>query len=128
MNWTKRQLIDYYLQRVQAGDKESGTGAVLQKLKADSVQSQDKEAIHMHRQKEKAMDGSSYPQFRVTITYFVSDRRRRDAWGMAETIADCLVSASRRLLGTDAAGRTARDNGGKGRRGLRDSGGKNQLG
>lgn len=52
-----------------------------------------------HSSKKEALDGKSHPTYRVSITWLVSDRRRRDAWGMSETIADCIVSAFRRFYG-----------------------------
>lgn len=113
MRWTPEQFDDYNRRRVEAGHTRIRTGPVIQELKADCVQPQYQAPVHMHGQEEKAVDGQRYPQFRVSITYFVSDRRRRDAWGMAETVADCIVSATRRLLGTDAARKSGCGHGAK---------------
>lgn len=63
------------------------------------------------RASRKKVDAESSGPVRVSITYLVSDKRRRDCWGMAETIADCLVEASRRLLDSNAAGSAERQDG-----------------
>ena len=75
--------------------------SVIQEHKEPIQESKDGKDIHRDEPKEKGMDGKSHPQYRVTITWLISDRRKRDSWGMSETIADCVVSASRRFLGLD---------------------------
>jgi hypothetical protein len=61
-----------------------------------------------HRPKEKAMDERCGGPVRIAITWRVSDKRRRDAWGMAETIADCMVAAFGRLVASPTAGKSGR--------------------
>lgn len=124
MRWTKQQYEEYCQQHVQADNTGAGIGPFFQELQADSDQQKDGQAVHHVGPKEKEVDGRGVPQFRVSIKYLVSDYRRRDAWGMAETIADCLCLAARRLLGTDAPRRTKRGAGSKGARGLRGDSGK----
>src|SRR6185436_5783063 len=51
-----------------------------------------------HRPKSKVTHGGNYPQFRVRITFFYSDKRRIDLDGSANTLLDCLCSAVRRFL------------------------------
>ena len=51
-----------------------------------------------NRPESKEADGTDHPSFRVTATFYFSDRRRRDAHGAYETVADCLIAAVRRLL------------------------------
>lgn len=45
-----------------------------------------------------SLDGSGYIPFRITVTLRFSDFRRHDPDGCFSTIADCYVSATRRLL------------------------------
>lgn len=61
-----------------------------------------------NKPKETGMDGSSNQPARISITWLVSDKRRRDGWGMAETIADCIVAAFGRFSGQDATGKSKR--------------------
>ncbi len=43
------------------------------------------------------VDGESRPEFRISITLFVSNRGRRDPTGALETLCDVLTAARRRL-------------------------------
>lgn len=45
----------------------------------------------------QAMDATSGAGYFLSVTFLVSDRRRRDPTGMFETIADVLVRALRRF-------------------------------
>jgi hypothetical protein len=53
-------------------------------------------------------DGADRPKYHVTITVRFSNRRRTDLSGKLDTLLDCLVHASRRLLGDDSADRDPR--------------------
>ncbi len=57
------------------------------------------------RAKNKQPD---HPKYRVTIIWRVSDKRRRDNDGMLATVMDCLVHATRRLVGLDSVKRAKR--------------------
>lgn len=54
-----------------------------------------------NRPESAEVDGSNHGQFRVTASFRFSDRRRRDSHGAYETVIDCLVAATRRLLDAD---------------------------
>lgn len=43
------------------------------------------------------VEGESRPEYRITVTLYVSNRGRRDPSGALETICDTLVDARRRL-------------------------------
>ena len=86
----------------------NGTRPVVQEQQADQPKPQDRKTVPSHQRPEKGVDGKRHPQFRVSITWLVSDNRVRDAWGMSETVADCIVSAVRRFLGLDDPRRAKR--------------------
>lgn len=131
MGWTQQQLDDLLasnpnvrVAHAQVRDQGTGSSPVLQEQQTDCHQPQDGEAVHHVQPQEKEVDGRGYPQFRVSITYLVSDYRRRDAWGMAETVADCIVAAARRLLGADVARKPRGGARAKGAGGLLDNDGE----
>jgi len=70
---------------------------VVQEHKEDRAELKVKTGNADHRPKKKKVDGPVYRPVGISINWSLSDKRRRDAWGMAETIADCLVAAARRL-------------------------------
>jgi len=92
--------------RVEGEGMRSHT--IIQEQQTDLPQQKNKKAICSYKQKKQAMDGANHKKFRVSIHWLISDRRTRDGWGMAETIADCVVSASRRFLGLDDSRTTKR--------------------
>lgn len=96
-----------FIKRNSSDDSQSGTNPILQKWK-DADKGKDD-----HRSKEEEMDGGSHPTYYVSIEWHNSDRRRRDAWGMSETIADVLVSAFRRFYGLHDTRTAKKKNGGK---------------
>lgn len=53
--------------------------------------------IHIHPKKDKGQNAVAGKRYFVSITFRVSDKRKRDAFGMLETVADCLVRAVRRF-------------------------------
>lgn len=132
MAWTQQDLDSLLIRNPsvklgndQAGVERTRSCTVIQEQQDDCDKSEDRQAIHHVQPKKEGMDGRGYPQFRVSITYLVSDYRRRDAWGMAETIADCIVAAVGRLLGTDATRKSGSSDGSKGRRRVRNNTGEN---
>jgi hypothetical protein len=72
---------------------------IVQKQQEPVQEQENRKNVYRHRSKEKEMDGIGHQQFRVSIIWLVSDRRRRDTWGMSETIADAIVTSVRRFLG-----------------------------
>lgn len=92
-NWTPDQYNEYLQNQIR--DKRNRQRALYEERKNDPVEP----AKNHDRPKEASLDGEGHQQFNITITWHVSDRRRRDAWGMSETIADCIVSAVRRFYG-----------------------------
>lgn len=115
MRWTEQQLSEYNLRRVKAGDQKPGACPVFQEQQADSAEPKDGQALHHVLPQEEGMDGGSNTPAHVSITWLVSDKRRRDAWGMSETVADCIVSAVRRFLGLHDTRTAKRGKGGKGK-------------
>lgn len=81
------------------GDKADGLGAlpIFQEPKENSRGSKDFKAAQLHRSKAQEADGRTGGRYHVSIVFMVSDRRKRDAFGMLETVADALVRAVRRF-------------------------------
>lgn len=96
-------------------DRRDRSGPVFQKLQADRDESEDGEAVHHDGQEEEGLDGERHPAAYLSITWRVSDRRRRDAWGMSETVADAVVSAVRRFVGLPDTRTAKRKSGRKGK-------------
>lgn len=74
---------------------------------AASPQLQEPEASHKKRRldnraENKNTDGRAGERYFVRVIFRVSDNRKRDAFGMLETVADCLVRAVRRFNSGDA--------------------------
>lgn len=90
MRWTKEQYADYI-----AKDKRRRARPI-----HEEQQDVDGQKAN-HKARTSDVDGDSHPKFRVAITLYVSDARRRDADGALTTILDCLVHAVRRFGGMD---------------------------
>jgi len=73
------------------------TRPVFQKLQDDSLET---EADH-DKAGASALDGIGRPQFRVSVTFRISDERHRDNDGGYSTLADCLIAAVGRLAKMD---------------------------
>lgn len=74
-----------------------------------------RERPRVHGQENPPVDGQRDQQYRVTITFHISDRRRRDIDGGTSTLLDCIVAARRQLDGNTGS-RTTRKSLPKGRR------------
>ena len=68
-----------------------------QKQQGDQRQSQVRKAVLKDAPQKEGVDGGVHRQFRVSVTFLVSDNRRRDPTGMLETIMDCLIHAVRNV-------------------------------
>ena len=67
--------------------------SVVQEQQGDIPKLQEREAVHRDKTGVQNVDGKGHPRFAVTITFLVSDNRRRDIDGCASTVLDCLVKA-----------------------------------
>lgn len=104
-SWTKSDYDDW---KRRSANQRTRPCAVVQELENDC-------AGPAHHEPEAAkVDGELHPRFRVTVTLYVSDNRRRDADGALSTIMDCVIAARRRLLAVGAAGVDCGGEGGEG--------------
>lgn len=108
--WTKEQfkrhLSDQSAISARAKGGAGKGGAVVQKSQANDS-AQPKSA---RKPKRKSVNDANHPaggegkdevtggRYRVRFILCVSNRQRRDGFGMSETIADCLVRAIGRFL------------------------------
>lgn len=81
-------------------DSGSGQHRELQKLK-NNVRPKGKKADADNRPAKKEADGSDQPQYRLSVTFRVSDKRHRDGDGMLATIFDATTDAVGRLTALD---------------------------
>src|SRR5688572_7366847 len=58
---------------------------------------QKQSAVVPHKQAQSNLDAQVHGEFRVTITFHMSDLRPRDIDGGCSTILDCLCAARRQL-------------------------------
>ena len=93
--WDVQKLSEFYERRNRAGDKRTGPRAVDEKQ-----QDADPWKAH-HKTRVPRVDRAVHPKFRVTVTLYVADQRRRDADGAYTTILDALVKSVRRLGSVD---------------------------
>ncbi len=115
---TKNELLrrfpnasEEFIKRNMSSDSGTRTHHQLQEQEARGDRTKEgREQIcnELDSSKCESLDGEFDSRFRITIVWLISDKRRRDSWGMSETIADCIVSASRRFLGLDDT-RTAKN-------------------
>jgi hypothetical protein len=90
MRWTDEQLREYQARR--AARSGNGSGARKEELKdADTRKADNQAGI-------SKVDIPMRAKFRVSVDLFYSDKRRRDGDGAATTLADCIITARRRLL------------------------------
>ena len=54
-----------------------------------------------HGAQDQAVDERGCGDYRVSVTFLVSDERDRDGDGMLSTVLDCYLDAIGRLLGVD---------------------------
>lgn len=80
------------------GDKKLRPHPIVQKLQDDPLATK---ADH-DQTGEPKVDGTSGAEFRVTVTFRISDARDRDNDGAFSTLADCLVASIGRLTEMDA--------------------------
>lgn len=99
------------IKRNQAGGAGYRPSAELQEQQAGHPGPEHRQDADTDQAENKAVDEPVHRPVRVSITWCLSDKRRRDCWGMGETIADCIVAAARRLLETYAAGGPERKDG-----------------
>lgn len=104
MRFTSEQVEEYIARRAEAARSRVGPITIIQKQEADHGPAETtgpivaRESEVDNRAIRPGLDETRHPKFRVSITFRVSDRRRRDNSGMLDTILDCLISAGR-LLG-----------------------------
>ena len=101
--WQKSNVESYERRQNRAGGEGTRPRAVLQEQ-----QNVDSRKID-HRPKKAKVDGKVHPKFRVAITLFVSDKKRRDGDGAATTLLDALVESVRRFGSMDASTSSLRD-------------------
>lgn len=80
-----------------ARPNRSRTRSELQEPKANPGRSQNPEAAQLHRSEAQEADERAGRCYHVRVVFLVSDRRKRDAFGMLETVADALIRAVRRF-------------------------------
>lgn len=90
MRWTNEQLREYQARR--AARSGNGSSAGKKELKDADTRKADNQAG------VSRVDIPMRAKFRVSVDLFYSDKRRRDGDGAATTLADCIISARRRLL------------------------------
>ena len=90
MKFTYEQLAEY--ERRRAARARARAGAREEEQQAPDARPDDHEAGIPE------VDSTVHPTFRVSVDLFYSDRRRRDGDGAATTLADCIITARRRLL------------------------------
>lgn len=88
--WTKEQLHEYEQRR--AARKRHGTCPGVQEQQVAVQREVDNQTGIQE------VDGGVRPEFRVSVDLFYANKRRRDGDGAATTLADCIVTARRRLL------------------------------
>lgn len=71
---------------------------VIQESQAGSDKPADGQAIQLHRKKDKEAHDKIRTMYSLRFVFLVSDKHRRDGFGMAETVADCLIRAVRRFI------------------------------
>lgn len=98
MGISLKQYLEY---EARLRDKRDRKCNVIQEQQEDSQEQGNRSDVSDNRSKKESMDGFGNKPVRVSITWHISDKRRRDAWGMAETVADCIVAAFRRLSNAD---------------------------
>lgn len=91
--------------------------SVVQESQTRGDQPRDRKTDELYRGEGEAPESGLGGGYSIEFTFLLSDRRRRDGWGMCETVADCLVRAVRRFLEGDAGGRVSLPPRGKRRRG-----------
>lgn len=89
MNFTK-EWYESYLARQNAKAKGNRARTELQKQQNADHETQ---AQADHKTRKAKVDGPGHQKFEIGLEIRISDRRRRDLTGAAETIMDCLVHA-----------------------------------
>lgn len=70
----------------------------LQELQAGDSRPAHRKDAHTHRAASQATDGSPRKSYRVRFVFLLSDRKRRDGFGLSETVADCTIRTLRRFV------------------------------
>lgn len=81
----------------KAGDQGAGRDLQLQKLKTDNTGKGRSKSGSDNKPKKGRKDALLHPQYRITITFNTADHRVRDGFGMAESVADALIAATRKI-------------------------------
>lgn len=81
----------------KVGDKRASACTQFQEHQIDLPKQAKRKAVHRDKAREKTLDGSSHPKYRIAIVIRVCDARPRDIDGAASTLLDCLISAVGRL-------------------------------
>ena len=91
--WYEQQLAK---QAAKAGGKVR-SNSQLQEQEAAGHQLDHGQAVQLHGKNHQEADASNRKQYIVRFVFLVSDRKRRDGYGMSETVADCLIRAIARF-------------------------------
>jgi len=84
----------------------AGTSPQLQEQEADRDKPKDRKTVPSHGIQDKEMDAWRDKEYRISVTFLVSDKRRRDNPGMLETVCDAIIAAGRHLAGIEDRKRT----------------------
>lgn len=87
-----RAIIEKQIADEDSNRSNRATGSVFQEH-----QKEQPKRFHIHAKKDKGQDAVAGKRYFVSIIFRVSDKRKRDAFGMLETVADCLIRAVRRF-------------------------------
>ncbi len=82
--------------------------AEFQKLETVNPGPEHRSPANLDAGQNQKTDGPPGVRYSVRVVFLVSDRRRRDAFGMLETVADVLIRALRRLNPPDTGGKLGR--------------------
>lgn len=80
-----------------------GQPAQLQKHEASHPRPANRQDANPDTGQDKKADGCPRKRYLVTVIFLLDDNRKRDAFGMLETVADCLVRAIRRFCEGDTS-------------------------
>lgn len=80
-----------------------GPCAELQELQKVNSGQEHRKAADAHPRQDKEANATAGRGYSVRFVFRVSDKRRRDGFGMSETAADCLIRAIRRFVRGDTA-------------------------
>src|SRR5688572_3095470 len=98
MRWTRDDLKNYEQRTKRASvNPWAGRSPQLQKPEDSHSGQPHKKTPNPDRTRHKRTNGSDGKRYRLRVIFRVSDQRRRDAFGMLETVADILIRAVRRF-------------------------------